>query len=117
MDYIPNIQNQNYKQRKDSPFMATLSLLMGILSLFACFIGLSIFISSLGLIFAFLSRGGEREFSVPAIWGITANLIGFIFGLCLIAILIWGVFHFGGLQNFYDVLTKYSNISPAYLKS
>lgn len=114
MDYMQNTQNQNIPQSNDSPTLALLSLILGFFSLLTCFVGLSPFVGSLGLIFALLSRGGNTNFSGTAIAGIIMNLLGFLFGLFLFAIMIWGVLHFGGVEQFLNVLEKYSSLSTSY---
>lgn len=110
MDYMQNMQNQNIPTRNDSPNLAFASLIIGGFSLLSFPFGLSIFIGALGLILALLSRGGNTNFLGTAIAGIIMNVLGIFIELILIVIIIWGIRHFGGADQFLNVLEKYSAI-------
>lgn len=118
MDYndinsnLQNEQNQIYPPRQPrttaSSGMATVSLILGILSLVSlCLIPISVFFGALSVIFALLSKGGEYKLpgnsKAGIILSVAGVLLSFIFTV-LVAIAAFGMYN---ATEFQDIINEY----------
>lgn len=106
-----DFQQGPYENNNDrySPAMATASVILGVVSLAAsgC-IYPGLICGSLGIIFAFLSRGGTRSLSSQATWGLCLCTVGLMITILILITSIFFLFQvYGGFDGF---LREYMDI-------
>lgn len=99
-----NNKSSAFYEDKSSGGMATASLVFGILAIITCCcIYTAMIFGALAVIFALLSRGGERKLSSVAVAGLILGIIGMVLGILFISFfIISAILEYGGLEHYID---------------
>lgn len=115
MDYQPS----PYYEDKHSSGFAVASIVFGIIAILTfCCIYTALPCSALSIIFALLSRGGERTFSNNAKIGLILGIIGLSFCVLLyMSAILWILLTPGGydafLMEYENQMQQYQSMIPA----
>ena len=110
------MDDNRYEDKRSNGF-ATASLVLGIVGLATgCCVYTPIICGALAMIFALLSRGGERTMSVRAKTGLGLGIAGVVCGILLIVVsFIVVIVQYGGFENYMNAYMEiYQQLLDGY---